>query len=286
MMQTPTLSNRQRARTSGLPRPARLGLALAEVLLIVALAYIGARMIWLVAFGASATDFQLDPASSTARDGGARYVADVTRLRDTDPFADRRAEPVDAAPVAAAVQETQLNLVLRGIRRGATSQSGGAIVQTPDNRQRFFAVGETVLDGVTMEEVHVDHVLIRRRGMLESLYLRDEDGAAARGSGGAAASAAPTRAPAGSQSVAGLFRADPVRDGDLLSGYRIAEGNAAMLSAMGLRNGDVITAIDGRSAADLADLSALFRTLREQGAFTLSINRGGLPLEVQVDLPR
>lgn len=284
MMQTPTLSNRQRARASGLPRPARLGLALAEVLLIIALAYIGARMIWLVAFGASATDFQLDPALSGTRPGGARYVADLTRLRDTDPFADRRAEPVDAAPVAAAVQETQLNLVLRGIRRGATPQSGGAIVQTPDNRQRFFAVGATVLDGVTMEEVHVDHVLIRRRGVLESLYLREEDGAAARASGNAPA--AQTRAPTGSQSIAGLFRADPVREGGALSGYRIADGNAAMLSAMGLRNGDVITAIDGRSAADIADLPALFRTLREQGVFTLSINRGGLPLEVQVDLPR
>ena len=85
--------------------------------------------------------------------------------------------------------------------------------------------------------------------------------------------------------IPGLFRAEAVREGDRLTGYRIADGNGAMLSAMGLRNGDVITAIDGRPAADITDMPALFRSLREAGEFSLSINRGGLPLTVQVDLP-
>lgn len=251
-------------------------LALAELLLLAGLTYIAARLIWLIAFGASATDFQQDPADAGPRFGGApSYQADLTQLAETDLFADRRAGPVDAAPVAAAIQETSLDLTLRGIRRGATPDSGGAIIQIPGGRQSFFAVGAEVLDGVTLEEVHVDHVLIRRRGIAESLFLRDEDTPRA-----AAAPAA-----AGGQSVAGLFRAEPVREGNRLTGYRVSEASPALLSATGLRNGDVILAVDGRPATDISDLPALFRRLREEDGFTLSINRGGLPLTLQVDLP-
>ena len=128
---------------------------------------------------------------------------------------------------------------------------------------------------MTLEEVHVDHVLIRRRGIAESLFLRDEDMPRAAGAPAAA----------GGQSVAGLFHAEPVREGNRLTGYRVSEASPALLSATGLRNGDVITAVDGRSAADISDLPALFRRLREEDGFTLSINRGGLPLTLQVDLP-
>lgn len=259
-----------------LPRSLATVLALAELVLLAGLTYIAARLIWLIAFGASATDFQQDPGDAGPRFGGApAYRADLTRLAETDLFADRRAGPVDAAPVAAAIQETSLDLSLRGIRRGATPDSGGAIIQIPGGRQSFFAVGAEILDGVTLEEVHVDHVLIRRRGIAESLFLRDEDTPRA-----AAAPAA-----VGGQSVAGLFRAEPVREGHRLTGYRVSEASPALLSATGLRNGDVITAVDGRSAADISDLPALFRRLREEDGFTLSINRGGLPLTLQVDLP-
>ncbi|MEP3071832.1 type II secretion system protein N [Maricaulis sp.] len=259
-----------------LPRSLATVLALAELLLLAGLTYIAARLIWLIAFGASATDFQQDPADAGPRFGGApAYQADLTQLAETDLFADRRAGPVDAAPVAATIQETSLDLTLRGIRRGATPETGGAIIQIPGGRQSFFAVGAEILDGVTLEEVHVDHVLIRRRGIAESLFLRDED----------TLRAAEAPAAAGGQSVAGLFRAEPVREGNRLTGYRVSEASPALLSATGLRNGDVITAVDGRPAADISDLPALFRRLREEDGFTLSINRGGLPLTLQVDLP-
>ena len=273
--QSQSLPARRGGRTR-LPRSLAAVLALAELLLLAGLTYIAARLIWLIAFGASATDFQQDPADAGPRFGGApAYRADLTRLAETDLFADRRAGPVDAAPIAAAIQETSLDLSLRGIRRGATPDSGGAIIQIPGGRQSFFAVGAEILDGVTLEEVHVDHVLIRRRGIAESLFLRDEDMPRAAGAPAAA----------GGQSVAGLFHAEPVREGNRLTGYRVSEASPALLSATGLRNGDVITAVDGRSAADISDLPALFRRLREEDGFTLSINRGGLPLTLQVDLP-
>jgi general secretion pathway protein C len=280
-IQSLSLPGRKGGR-NGLPRGFAWGLGVLEIALLAALTYLAARLIWLIAFGASATNFERDPAAAGAGfDGRPAYQADLSRLSDSDLFADRRAAPADAAPVRTTVQETRLDLTLRGIRRGASPQAGGAIIQTPDNRQRFFAAGQEILDGVTLEEVHVDHVLIRRRGIAESLYLRGEDQARR----AAATPSASTAASGRGTEIPGLFRAEPVREGDRLTGYRIAAGHGAMLSAMGLRDGDVITAIDGRPAADIADMPALFRSLREEGGFTLSINRGGLPLTVQVDLP-
>jgi general secretion pathway protein C len=263
-------------------------IGLVELGLLAAITFILARLIWLTAFGASAGAFEhSDPARASAPMRPA-YIADLTRLRDADLFADRRAVAA-AEPVQAAVQETQLNLTLRGIRRGATPDAGGAIIQTPDNRQRFFAAGAEILDGVALREVHVDHVLIDRRGVIESLYLRDDEGGASRASssaprrGGRDADQAPLRA--GVQVIDGLFRAEPVREAGRVTGYRITQGNAVMLDAMGVRNGDVVTAVDGRPVSDISDLSAEFTRLRGRDRFSLSINRGGLPLSVQVELP-
>ena len=271
-----------------IPRPARLFIAVTELGLLAALTFIPARLIWLVAFGASAGAFVHSDPSRTTGSTRPAYMADLTRLHAADLFADRRAVAA-AEPIQAAVQETQLNLTLRGIRRGATPDAGGAIIQTPDNRQRFFAAGAEILDGVTLREVHVDHVLIDRRGVIESLYLRDDEGGASRASslasrrGGGDADQAPVRADV--QMIDGLFRAEPVREAGRVTGYRITQGNAVMLDAMGVRNGDVVTAVDGRPVSDISDLAAEFMRVRGRDQFSLSVNRGGLPLTVQVDLP-
>lgn len=287
MTQALAKSGRQTA-VRDIPRPARMFIAVTELCLLTALTFILARLIWLVAFGASAGAFEHSDPSRTTGSTRPAYMADLTRLHAADLFADRRADAA-VAPVQATVQETQLNLTLRGIRRGATPDAGGAIIQTPDNRQRFFAAGAEILDGVALREVHVDHVLIDRRGVIESLYLRDEAGGDSRASSSASRSisgnASQSPARAGVQMIDGLFRAEPVREAGRVTGYRITQGNAVMLDAMGVRNGDVVTAVDGRPVSDISDLSAEFTRLRGRDQFSLSINRGGLPLTVQVDLP-
>ncbi|WP_417487436.1 type II secretion system protein N [Maricaulis sp.] len=292
MTQTPSTIRAQRGR-SHMPMMVSLMIRAAELVLLVALAFVLARMIWLVAFGASAGDFRQDSVETAAAVGsGSAYQADLNRLSRTSLFSDPRAITVaDAAP--SQVPETRLALVLRGVRRGATSDTGGAIIQTPDNRQRFFRVGSEILDGVTLDGVLVDHVRISRRGIAEVLYLRPETAAAAREAGAEPTAASgraptPTGAPRRGQleDVAGLFQVRARYAGDTLTGYRIESGNAAMLSVLGLRETDVITAIEGRPVAAIGDLQALLD--REGGgtAIRFSISRGGLPLTISRTLPQ
>ena len=282
MTQARTMTAKQPGHAS-VPRSVRLGVRLAELALLAGLTFILARLIWLIAFGASAADFQQDASGNRLAVRAPAYVADLSRLRETDLFADRRLGAAPAEADQSSVQETQLNLTLRGIRRGATPDSGGAIIQTPDNRQRFFAAGQSILDGVRLDEVHVDHVLIERRGVIESLYLRDEDG----GAGRAVSRRTETTAPAahGGEMIAGLFRAEPVREAGRVTGYRVSEGSPTVLAALGVRNGDVLTAINDRPVSEISDLGAEFARLRGEDRVALTINRGGLPLSVQVELP-
>jgi general secretion pathway protein C len=258
---------------------------LAELALICLIAWILARFIWLIAFGASALDFRTDAGPIRAAAASAVFAPDLDRLRDVRLFADRRSVE-QAAPAAANVPETRLNLSLTGIRLGATPQSGGAIIQTPDNRQAFFAAGASIIDGVSLAEVQIDHVIINRRGIRESLYLRDQAIAASQA---AASSAAAGPAAVGgngsSRELAGLFQVEAVLNGDRLSGYRLTGGNETLLTTLGLRLGDVVVSVDGRTLSDVDDLNEFFEDLEGRDTLAFSILRGGRPLTLQVDLP-
>ncbi|MGK0265811.1 MAG: general secretion pathway protein C [Maricaulis sp.] len=258
---------------------------LAELALICLIAWILARFIWLIAFGASALDFRTDAGPTRAAAASAAFAPDLDRLRDMRLFADRRSVE-QAAPAAANVPETRLNLSLTGIRLGATPQSGGAIIQTPDNRQAFFAAGASIIDGVSLAEVQIDHVIINRRGIRESLYLRDQAIAASQA---AASSAAAGPASVGgngsSRELAGLFQVEAVLNGDRLSGYRLTGGNETLLTTLGLRLGDVVVSVDGRTLSDVDDLNEFFEDLEGRDTLAFSILRGGRPLTLQVDLP-
>ncbi|RKQ96165.1 type II secretion system protein N [Maricaulis maris] len=277
-----------------MPAMLRFAIRLAEFLLLIALTFVAARLIWLVAFGASASDFEQDSLDRSAGTVAASsYVADMSRLRDASLFTDPRTAAVDPA-IPAEIPETRLALVLRGVRRGATAEAGGAIIQTPDNRQRFFRVGAEILDGVTLEAVLVDHVRISRRGIAEVLYLRAEDAAAARaaaGPAGSASTAPSVNAPVADrrgrvEDVAGLFQVRGLYSGETLTGYRIEGGNDAMLSVLGLRVSDVVTAIEGRPVSAIEDLSGLLDREDGRESIQFSISRGGLPLTISRTLPQ
>lgn len=291
MTHTPSTTQAQRG-PSRMPVMVSLLIRAAELVLLVALTFVLARMIWLVAFGASAGDFRQDSVETAALAGsGSAYDADLNRLARTTLFSDPRTIAVaDAAPTQA--PETRLALVLRGVRRGASPDTGGAIIQTPDNRQRFFRVGSEILDGVTLDGVLVDHVRISRRGIAEVLYLRPEAAAAAREAGAQAPAPAQVATMSGPsrrgqlEDVGGLFQVRARYSGETLTGYRIESGNAAMLSVLGLRETDVITAIEGRPVAAIGDLQALMARDDDDTTIRFSISRGGLPLTISRTLPQ
>lgn len=260
----------------------------AEMLVIAGLAFAIARLIWLLAFGASAADFQVDARSAGADRGGIAYEADINLLREARLFADRRTveavvETVEDAP------ETRLNLTLRGVRAGDQPETGSAFIQTPDNRQHSFAVGAEIIDGVTLESVYADRVIINRRGINESLYLRDPDSRPVRTTASnPATAAAPSRADLARRTpsaASSLFQVEPVLRNNQLIGYRFGSGARPLLESLGLSANDIITAIDGQALADVDDVQDFFEDIRSRDTLSISVLRNGNPMTLQVDLP-
>lgn len=290
--------NSANRRTGQVPQRAA---AILEVVLFAGLAYILARFILLIAFGASAGDFaqdQIDPRNSDGRTAALEFdleSADFSQL-----FADRRRAENVVVQVAE-VPETQLNLVLRGIRMGQDPQSGRALIQVASAGQSFVSVGEEITDGVELSEVHPDYVLISRRGIIESLYIRE---AAAREAASTAVAPAPTESepevrttytprqianargrPGQRIDINGLFQVEPRYIDNTIVGYAFVAGNRSLLESVGLRMNDILVDVAGQPVADADQIEDLFNRLRGRHGVQIGVVRSGIALTLTVELP-
>ena len=64
----------------------------------------------------------------------------------------------------------------------------------------------------------------------------------------------------------------------------MATESDVVLTALGLRQDDILLAVDGQVLAESGDVAELFESLQGRETISLSIRRGGVPLTLQVDL--
>lgn len=179
--------------------------------------------------------------------------------------------------------------LLFGTRTGA---SGTAILQGPDGTQAAYGIGDTVGPDMVLSSVGRDHVLLARSGRSVRLEFSDisvpppppPPGGSTIGLSGDAATAAAGMglvAPEADPLVAGLR---PLSRDGRIEGYVWRRGAPIpALSAAGLREGDVITAVDGEPLARDERLWELGQTVGSGGAVTLTVQRGGQTLDVTIN---
>ena len=152
-------------KISDFERPVRLAL---EILLAAVLAFVAARLIWLVISPldsvATFTDRPLASPISGAS-GAISLSVDRSILISNNPFAsDAPEEVVVSAP------ETSLNLQLDGLRMSdSDSVLSNAIIRTQSGIAKNFRVGDEIIAGVTLERILSDRVIISRDGISETL---------------------------------------------------------------------------------------------------------------------
>lgn len=179
--------------------------------------------------------------------------------------------------------------LLFGTRTGA---SGTAILQGPDGTQAAYGIGDTVGPDLVLTSVGRDHVLLARSGRSIRLEFADisipapppPPGSAVVGLYGDAATAAAEMglvAPEADPFVAGLR---PLSSGGRVEGYVWRRGaQIPALSAAGLREGDVITAVDGEPFTRDERLWELGQAVGGGASVTLTVRRGGQTLNVTID---
>lgn len=201
-----------------------------------------------------------------------------------DPFR-RGALPTAVEATVAEAPVTTLNLTLVGLRAEGEGR-GSAIIQTPDNQQRPYAVGDEILDGVTLAAVEAGFVTMRRAdGAVERL------GFAERASliGGAAGSEATQDAQAAvpTTSVGAIDMAALLAD--IMPYDRVEEGivvtpgaDGSVFAAAGLEPLDVVRRVNGVGLSRPDDWQEALDGVGPGATVLVEVLRGDAPLTLSL----
>ncbi len=201
---------------------------------------------------------------------------DLFRARETG--GGNRSEPAGLKP-------TGLNLALLGTVTGPAGQSFAVIEETDRKQQRLVRVGDPIQQA-TVKSILRGEVLLRIEDRDEVLAVR-KPAASETGPGPVSRPAQPAGvapapdlagAPAGDlTALLGELRLRPHLSDGREDGFRVLwiKPNSVFLQ-LGLRDGDVIQQVNGRTLATADDLLALQRGLRPGSPVSLQVSRRGV----------
>jgi general secretion pathway protein C len=228
---------------------------------------------------------------------GARPSVAVPR-RAVDIASITNANLFGKAPVVARAEDplnapqTSMPLVLTGIIAADDPQNGLAILGQSAQSTKVFAVGDNVPGGARLHLVYTDRVVIDRGGHLETLALPRQS---------ASASPPPTTAALNTESpvadrmrkliteqpglMADVMRPQPVFANGKQTGYRVYPGrNRQAFLKLGLRPGDLVTAINGTPLDDPEHGQMIFNTLSSSSEAHVTVQRNGQQQDVVLNL--
>ncbi|MDO6443676.1 type II secretion system protein N [Marinobacter sp. 2_MG-2023] len=197
-----------------------------------------------------------------------------------------------AEAVKRSAPETGLKLRLQGVLVGQRPEDSGAIVAGSNGETSWYRVGDLLPGNAELAEVEPGRILIRRGGRYESLTFEEDDTSTmvaevAREPAESSPEAflENARQQLDSSGVAALtpYGLSPVDDSGM-SGY-VYDGSNAMLNAVNLKAGDVITAINGQRLGDLQQDQSLLESWRGQASLDIEIERDGSFLTISYAIP-
>ena len=213
----------------------------------------------------------------------ARSVLDVAELANAHLFGVAPPPP----PVNDAnAPQTNMPLVLTGIVAGRTPQDGLAILGPNPTATRVYAVGQRVPGNALVHAVYEDRVLLERDGSLEALMLPRQFGGPARPIAGPGAVDRLQRTLDNQPGLlSDVLRPQPVFVDGHQRGYRVYPGrNARAFNSLGLRNGDLVTAVNGTPLDDPDRGNEILRTLSSSDQAHVTVLRGGQQQDLTLNM--
>ncbi len=238
-----------------------------KALLLALLAVQAAQFFWTVATPLGPVGRWLPPTPAALPDTAQRAL-----LASFDPFSAAATATTQPAPIVT-------GLTLFGTRMSLGGAPGSAIIAGEDGVQISYAVGEKVAPGLRLLSVGFDFVLLGGEGTEQRLAMEgsEEPSAAVPGAGTPAAAAASGTRLTPQNIRANVAFAPRMSNGRVTGLLVSALGSPAFLQAAGLRDGDVVTAVNGRA---VNDPSALLSQLTPGARLSLSVERGAATASV------
>jgi general secretion pathway protein C len=265
-----------------------------SLLLVIALGYYGARLVWLLVPGGQTVTWSPPP-----------YVAPAVKpASDASPYAavaqahlfGQAAAPDDPSLAnAAEAPETQLNLQLRGVVAALDERFAHAIIADSGGAEKVYFLKDAVPGGAVLHQVQADRVILSRGGVLEALLLPrlTEGGSAAYTPPRPTVTPLSRRTPGSLQemfnqnpnSFTEIIRPQPFMPNGQLKGYRIYPGrNREQFVALGLQPGDLVTEINGMPLNNPRESMEMFRALADTNSVMVTLERNGQAQTMTLDV--
>jgi len=205
--------------------------------------------------------------------------------------AKKPAEIVEEKVDVAELKKTELKLKLWGTVTGGTAETYAVIEDTKLRKQTLYRVNDTVQTAL-VKEIHREKVILEVDGAYEVLEMEKIKSASASASRRTSSSSKTSRNPVQSNvtlkrekiesavnDLNTLMKQIRIRphfkdgnpDGLTISGIR----SKSIFSDMGLRNGDVITGVDGNTIESVDDALKLYESLQSASSVQVQLKRRG-----------
>ena len=139
-----------------------------DMICLALLALAIARIIWVLLSAAAFVDMTGRTTEQVAAPRVETLQADPRIFSRFNPFDRQLVQSEDAIEESA--PETSLNLQIRSLIASTDPESSSVRLQLPDNSVKRFSVGDRVVNGVTLERILEDRVILSRSGQREVLY--------------------------------------------------------------------------------------------------------------------
>ena len=190
---------------------------------------------------------------------------------------------------------SSMPLVLAGVLATENPKEGMAIIGESAAGAKVVAVGQQVPGGAMLHSVYSDKAVIDRNGALESVLLPR------RTAGGPVMSPPPPPPTASGNDatmermrrlvnddpgvIGQVMRPQPVFAGGKMRGFRVYPGsNRQAFARIGLRAGDLVTAINGTPLDDKDRAQEIFSTLNSSTDARVSVTRNGRQQELVLNI--
>ncbi len=192
--------------------------------------------------------------------------------------------------------QSTANLVLAGTIATQDPKRGVAII-SDGGASKVYAVGDRI-GGASLHSVYLDHVILDRGGALETLLLPRLPGPGMRGPPVVRRTGGDPRTVAAVENIRRLVQQDPsILDQVMrvvpsydsaagkLRGFRAYPGrNRQIFNKLGLKAGDLVTAINGTALDDPQRGQEVFNTIQTSDHATVTIERGGQKQDITLNI--
>jgi general secretion pathway protein C len=194
--------------------------------------------------------------------------------------------------------QSSANLLLAGTIATQDPKRGVAIISDAGSASKVYSVGERI-GGASLHSVYLDHVILDRGGALETLLLpRQLPPSAGRAVSALRRPGADPRTAAAVDNIRRMVQQDPsILDQVMrtvasydnaagkLRGFRAYPGrNRAIFGKLGLKSGDLVTAINGTPLDDPQRSQDVFNTIQTSDHVTVTIERGGQKQDITLNI--